>query len=60
LGRSNSHFDPANIRSVNAAFDPEKSTSSTLLAASPFAAVGGAGLTSERELGSKMQRDKKD
>jgi hypothetical protein len=53
-------FDPANIRSVNAAFDPEKSTSSTLLAASPFAAVGGAGLTSERELGSKMQRDKKD
>jgi hypothetical protein len=53
-------FDPANIRSVNAAFDPEKSTSSTLLAASPFAAVGGAGLTSERELGSKMKRDKKD
>jgi hypothetical protein len=53
-------FDPSNIRSVNAAFDPEKSTSSTLLAASPFAAVGGAGLTSERELGSKMQRDKKD
>jgi hypothetical protein len=53
-------FDPRNIRSVNAAFDPEKSTSSTLLAASPFAAVGGAGLTSERELGSKMQRDKKD
>jgi hypothetical protein len=37
-----------------------KSTSSTLLAASPFAAVGGAGLTSERELGSKMKRDKKD
>jgi hypothetical protein len=53
-------FDPSNIRSVNAAFDPKKSTSSTLLAASPFAAVGGAGLTSERELGSKMQRDKKD
>jgi hypothetical protein len=53
-------FDPRNIRSVNAAFDPEKSTSSTLLAASPFAAVGGAGLTSERELGSKMKRDKKD
>jgi hypothetical protein len=52
--------DPANIRSVNAAFDPEKSTSSTLLAAAPFAAVGGAGLTSERELGSKMKRDKKD
>jgi hypothetical protein len=38
-------FDPANIRSVNAAFDPEKSGSSTLLAAAPFAAVGGAGLT---------------
>ena len=53
-------FDPSNIRSVNAAFDPEKSTSSTLLAAAPFAAVGGAGLTSERELGSKMKRDKKD
>ena len=53
-------FDPSNIRSVNAAFDPKKSTSSTLLAASPFAAVSGAGLTSERELGSKMQRDKKD
>jgi hypothetical protein len=53
-------FDPSNIRSVNAAFDPEKSTSSTLLAAAPFAAVSGAGLTSERELGSKMQRDKKD
>jgi hypothetical protein len=50
-------FDPSNIRSVNAAFDPEKSTSSTLLAASPFAAVGGAGLTSERELGSKMADD---
>ena len=53
-------FDPANIRSVNAAFDPDKATSSTLLAAAPFAAVGGAGLTSERELGSKMKRDKKD
>jgi hypothetical protein len=38
-------FDPANIRSVNAAFDPEKSGSSTLLAAAPFAAVSGAGLT---------------
>jgi hypothetical protein len=38
-------FDPSNIRSVNAAFDPEKSGSSTLLAAAPFAAVGGAGLT---------------
>jgi hypothetical protein len=34
-----------------------KSTSSTLLAAAPFAAVGGAGLTSERELGSKMKDD---
>jgi hypothetical protein len=53
-------LDDGNIRSVNAAFDPEKSTSSTLLAAAPFAAVGGAGLTSERELGSKMKRDKKD
>ena len=53
-------WDPSNIRSVNAAFDPEKSTSSTLLAAAPFAAVSGAGLTSERELGSKMKRDKKD
>ena len=31
-----------------------------LFAAAPFAAVGGAGLTSERELGSKMKRDKKD
>jgi hypothetical protein len=38
-------FDPSNIRSVNAAFDPKKSGSSTLLAAAPFAAVGGAGLT---------------
>ena len=38
-------FDPSNIRSVNAAFDPDKATSSTLLAAAPFAAVGGAGLT---------------
>jgi hypothetical protein len=38
-------FDPSNIRSVTAAFDPEKSGSSTLLAAAPFAAVGGAGLT---------------
>jgi len=38
-------FDPSNIRSVHAAFDPEKSTSSTLLAAAPFAALGGAGLT---------------
>jgi hypothetical protein len=38
-------WDPSNIRSVNAAFDPEKSGSSTLLAAAPFAAVGGAGLT---------------
>lgn len=38
-------FDPVNIRSVNAAFDPDKATSSTLLAAAPFAAVGGAGLT---------------
>ena len=38
-------FDPSNIRSVNAAFDPEKAASSTLLAAAPFAAVGGAGLT---------------
>jgi len=36
-------FDPSNIRSVNAAFDPEKSGSSTLLAAAPFAAVGGVG-----------------
>jgi hypothetical protein len=53
-------FDPSNIRSINAAFDPEKSGSSTLLAAAPFAAVGGAGLTSERELGSKMKREKKD
>jgi hypothetical protein len=50
-------FDPSNIRSVNAAFDPEKSTSSTLLAAAPFAAVGGAGLTSERELGARMADD---
>jgi hypothetical protein len=50
-------FDPSNIRSVNAAFDPEKSTSSTLLAASPFAAVSGAGLTSERELGARMADD---
>jgi hypothetical protein len=38
-------WDPSNIRSVNAAFDPEKSGSSTLLAAAPLAAVGGAGLT---------------
>jgi hypothetical protein len=38
-------LDDGNIRSVNAAFDPEKSGSSTLLAAAPFAAVGGAGLT---------------
>jgi hypothetical protein len=53
-------FDPSNIRSVNAAFDPEKSGSNMLLAAAPFAAVSGAGLTSERELGSKMTRDKKD
>lgn len=53
-------FDPSNIRSVNAAFDPDKAASSTLLAAAPFAAVGGAGLTSERELGNKMKRDKKD
>jgi hypothetical protein len=53
-------FNPKNIRSINAAFDPEKSGSSTLLAAAPFAAVGGAGLTSETELGSKMTRDKKD
>ena len=59
-GNTYATFDPSNIRSVNAAFDPKKSTSSTLLAAAPFAAVGGAGLTSERELGSKMQRDKKD
>ena len=36
-------FDPSNIRSVNAAFDPKKSGSSTLLAAAPFAAVGGVG-----------------
>lgn len=36
-------FDPANIRSVHAAFDPDKAASSTLLAAAPFA-VGGAGL----------------
>jgi hypothetical protein len=36
-------FDPSSIRSVNAAFDPEKSGSSTLLAAAPFAAVGGVG-----------------
>jgi len=36
-------FDPSNIRSVNAAFDPEKSGSSTLLAAAPFAAVSGVG-----------------
>jgi hypothetical protein len=36
-------WDPSNIRSVNAAFDPEKSGSSTLLAAAPFAAVGGVG-----------------
>jgi hypothetical protein len=36
-------FDPSNIRSVNAAFDPEKSGSSILLAAAPFAAVGGVG-----------------
>lgn len=35
-------FDPSNIRSVHAAFDPEKSGSSTLLAAAPFA-VGGVG-----------------
>jgi hypothetical protein len=50
-------FDPANVRSVNAAFDPKKSTSSTLLAASPFAAVSGAGLSSERELGARMADD---
>jgi GNAT superfamily N-acetyltransferase len=36
-------LDDGNIRSVNAAFDPEKSGSSTLLAAAPFAAVGGVG-----------------
>jgi hypothetical protein len=36
-------FDPSNIRSVNAAFDPDNAQSSTLLAAAPFA-VGGAGL----------------
>ena len=36
-------FDPANIRSVHAAFDPEKSSSPELLAGLPFA-VGGAGL----------------
>jgi hypothetical protein len=59
-GLSVAIFDPSVIRSTNAAFDPEKSTSSTLLAAAPFAAVSGAGLTSERELGSKMKRDKKD
>jgi len=35
-------FDPSNIRSVHAAFDPEKSGSSELLAAVPFA-VGGVG-----------------
>jgi hypothetical protein len=35
-------FDPSNIRSVNAAFDPTKSGSSELLAAVPFA-VGGVG-----------------
>jgi hypothetical protein len=52
--------DPSNIRSVNAAFDPEKSGSNMLLAAAPFAAVSGAGLTSERELGNKMKREKKD
>jgi hypothetical protein len=36
-------FNPENIRSVDAAFDPEKAGSSTLLAAAPFAAVGGVG-----------------
>jgi hypothetical protein len=35
--------DPSNIRSVNAAFDPDNAGSSTLLAAAPFA-VGGAAL----------------
>jgi len=30
-------FDPTNIRSVNAAFDPAKSSSSNLMAADPFA-----------------------
>ena len=30
-------FDPSNIRSVNAAFDPAKSSSSNLMAADPFA-----------------------
>ncbi len=44
-------FDPANIRSTNAAFDPAKSTSSNLLASSPIAAIGGAGLASQTEQG---------
>lgn len=37
--------------------DPDKASSSTLLAAAPFAAVGGAGLTAERELGARMTDD---
>ena len=34
-------FDPKNIRSVNAAFDPAKASSSNLLASRPEAAIGG-------------------
>jgi hypothetical protein len=29
-------FDPSNIRSVNAAFDPAKASSPNLMAANPF------------------------
>jgi hypothetical protein len=50
-------FDPSNIRSVNAAFDPEKSGSSTLLAAAPFAAVGGVGAGTATEGDAKTQEN---
>jgi len=37
-------FDPKNIRSTNAAFDPAKANSTSILASNPAAGVGAAGL----------------
>lgn len=44
-------FDPKNIRSVNAAFDPAKKTSSNLLASSPVAALGATALAASTDEG---------
>jgi hypothetical protein len=51
-------FDPSNIRSVNAAFDPVKTGSSNLLAGGAAAAVGAGALTRQQQ--EERQRSRPD